>query len=151
VNPSRGQLCDRARRWASLRLDGELSELENALLDSHLARCESCRGFAVEAQGIAAELRSVALEPLPAPVELRLHRRRELGRVPRASVAAALVLVAAAVGSVLGVANRASQSQAAAASHTAMIADSPDNLRTLRRAELIASGRPIPRNRFLGA
>ena len=29
--------------------------------------------------------------------------------------------------------------------------DSPENLRTLRRAELIASGRPIPRNRFLGA
>ena len=32
-----------------------------------------------------------------------------------------------------------------------MIVDSPENLRTLRRAELIASGRPIPRNRFLGA
>ena len=71
--------------------------------------------------------------------------------MPRASVAAALVLVAAALGSALGVANRGAQSRAAAANHIAMIVDSPENLRTLRRAELIASGRPIPRNRFLGA
>jgi predicted anti-sigma-YlaC factor YlaD len=151
VNPSRGQLCDRARRWASLKLDGELSELENALLDSHLSRCAACRGFALEAQGIAAELRSVALERLPAPVELHVPRGPSLGRVTQASVAAALVLVAVVLGSALGVANRGSASQAAAARHIAMIVDSPENLRTLRRAELIASGRPIPRNRLLGA
>ena len=33
-----GQLCARARFWVSLRVDGELSELEGALLDAHLAR-----------------------------------------------------------------------------------------------------------------
>jgi anti-sigma factor RsiW len=38
-----GHPCERARFWASLRLDGELSELEGASLDVHLARCAACQ------------------------------------------------------------------------------------------------------------
>ena len=41
--------CDRARAWVSLKLDGELSELEGFMLESHLARCEACRAFATDA------------------------------------------------------------------------------------------------------
>lgn len=158
---SRSQLCDRARQWASLRADGEISELENALLESHLGRCEACRDFAREAEGIASALRSVALERIPTPVQwdpvqLGLPRRRRVPlRVVQTAAAAALVVAAAALGSLLGVANRAADvSSRTALRHTAMVAmaDSADNLRQLRRPALVAEStgtRAIPRNRLL--
>src|SRR3954452_9437902 len=59
---SGGQLCARARFWASLRVDGELSELEGALLDAHLARCAECRE-------VAAGFAGATLLPRPAPQE----------------------------------------------------------------------------------
>src|SRR3954447_23040161 len=141
---TRGQLCDRARQWASLRLDGELSELENALLDAHLTRCDACRGFVREAEGIATAPPAVALERVPAPVEVDLPRRRRRMplRVAQSAAAAALVVAAAALGSLLGVANRADErTSAAAPRHTAMVAmtESPDTIRALRRPGLIAS------------
>jgi ferric-dicitrate binding protein FerR (iron transport regulator) len=37
--------CDRAREWVSLRLDDELSPLEEELLARHLEICEDCRAF----------------------------------------------------------------------------------------------------------
>ena len=40
-----GALCHRSREWISLRLDGELSELAEKMLESHLARCAACRTF----------------------------------------------------------------------------------------------------------
>ena len=46
IHPPRGALCDRARGWAALAPDGELSELERKLLQAHLLRCEECRAFA---------------------------------------------------------------------------------------------------------
>ena len=36
--PQHNMLCERGREWISLRLDGELSELAQKMLDSHLAR-----------------------------------------------------------------------------------------------------------------
>jgi predicted anti-sigma-YlaC factor YlaD len=151
MNPSKGQLCDRARQWASLRLDAELSELESALLDAHLARCGSCNTFAREADGIGLALRAVAMERLEEPLVVPVARRAPRLRALQVAIAAALVLVAAVLGSVLGVAShsRSSSTAAAAERHTAMVAsgDTADNLRKLRRAALIESGRPIPRNR----
>jgi len=35
--------CDRTHEWASLRLDGELSPLEEELLERHLTACDDCR------------------------------------------------------------------------------------------------------------
>ena len=40
-----GGICDRAREWTSLRLDGELSPLEDELLQRHLEVCDECRAF----------------------------------------------------------------------------------------------------------
>jgi predicted anti-sigma-YlaC factor YlaD len=151
--PSKGQLCDRARRWASLHVDGELSELETALLDAHLGRCDGCRAFAREADGIAAALRAVAMErpERPVVVALPLVPRAPRVRALQVAIAAASVLVAAVLGSILGVASHANGSSASAQAerHTAMVAsgDTADGLRKLRRAGLIESGRPIPRNR----
>jgi anti-sigma factor RsiW len=97
-----GVLCERARSWAALAPDGELSELERKLLESHLERCPGCARFALEVEGIACELRRAALQPLPRPVSVPVWRRRPVYARLRAVGAAAAVAVMA-----LGVASRA--------------------------------------------
>src|SRR4051794_38352027 len=91
--------CMQAREALSVRLDGELGELDGVRLDAHLRRCSACANFAREAQAGTALLRAAALEPfelgfVPTPA------RRPLGR-PVAVAAAAAVLIAAAVPSFL--------------------------------------------------
>lgn len=149
-----GQLCDRAREWASLRLDGELSELESALLVAHLERCAECRVFADDVDAATATLRSAQLEPLTAPVALP---RRTVGRRTRAlqaGAAAALVVTAAGLGSLFGVLNSGGASKPApAASRSPLVVaydDTADSLRAIRREGLILEAKTIPRNRSLG-
>jgi predicted anti-sigma-YlaC factor YlaD len=148
----RSQVCDRARQLTSLRLDDEVSELERALLDAHLARCESCRAFADESAGITAALRCAVHEPLGVAVTIPFPRRTRRVRILQTAAAAALVVAAAALGSAVNFAGRSSAPAAAPAPpHTAMLAfvDSADELRRLRRASLIESGQSIPRNRAI--
>jgi predicted anti-sigma-YlaC factor YlaD len=89
--------CERAREWASLRLDGELSELEQALLDAHLARCAGCSAYARDVSGATAALRDAELVLLPEPIALPFRRRRAgvSARALQASTAVAAVLAAA--------------------------------------------------------
>lgn len=87
--------CERARECASLRLDAELSEFEQALLAAHVARCEPCRSFAAELDAITTGLRNAPLEPLEQPVALPARRR--ISRRP-AEVAAAAALMLTALG-----------------------------------------------------
>lgn len=93
--PRNSFLCDRGREWISLRLDGELSELAQKMLDSHLVRCGDCRAFEEQVSGIAFQLRSAPLEQLERPVEIRRSRRRMPVRVWSMGAAAASVAVAA--------------------------------------------------------
>jgi hypothetical protein len=91
----RGVLCERARSWAALAPDGELSELERKLLDSHLVRCGPCGEFALEVAALAAELREASLQPLPRPVALPVwHRRRAWAGVRTVGAAAAVAVMA---------------------------------------------------------
>jgi len=87
--------CERARECASLRLDGELSEFEQALLAAHLARCEPCRSFAAELDAITTRLRDAPLVALEQPVALPARRR--ISRRP-VEVAAAAALMLTALG-----------------------------------------------------
>jgi predicted anti-sigma-YlaC factor YlaD len=137
-----GHLCERARFWASLRLDGELSELEDALLEAHLARCAGCHTV-VEGLGAATmALRSAPLERV-APVAVNAPRspRRLLATI---AVAAVLVLGMIAGGLVRG---QVSHDAASAPRAVAVVAsfDSPDHLRELRRTSLL-NQRRLPRN-----
>jgi len=94
----RGVLCDRARAWAALAPDGELSELERKLLGSHLDRCDACAVFAVRVAAVAAELRAASLQPLPRPVSVRVWRRRPVyARVSAIGAAAAVAVMALGV------------------------------------------------------
>jgi predicted anti-sigma-YlaC factor YlaD len=97
----RGVLCERARSWAALAPDGELSELERKLLDAHLGRCAACSLFAVEVATMATELRAAELQPLPRPITLPVWHRRRAYTSFRAVGAAAAVAVMA-----LGIASR---------------------------------------------
>ncbi|HEY8647476.1 MAG TPA: zf-HC2 domain-containing protein, partial [Gaiellaceae bacterium] len=94
------QLCERAKSWASLRTDGELSELESALLDAHLGRCPSCSTFAQGAEHVAAALREARIER-PAPLVLRPHHTRRTGlRALQVAAAVAVVVTAGVVAAV---------------------------------------------------
>ena len=93
--------CERARAWVSLRLDGELSELEAAMLGAHLERCEACRGFAADAEGFTLALRADALQPLERVVTLPVARR-SMRRAVQFGAAAALVAASIGLGSMFG-------------------------------------------------
>jgi anti-sigma factor RsiW len=92
-------MCDRAREWTSLELDGELSELERAALETHTRSCDACRAFAAGVADVASTLRSTPfVEPEPLAVPSARRRVR-----PVFVVAAALVVaLAAGAGSLVG-------------------------------------------------
>jgi hypothetical protein len=140
-------LCDRARAWASLRADSELSELESALLDAHLGRCPSCRTFALETVKVTSMLRAARLER-PAPLVVVAARQAPRTGLRALQVAAAVsVVVTAGVIAAVSSPNRGAE----AVKPVAMVAgaDSADGLRALRRPALIERGHTLPRNRQL--
>src|SRR5439155_2186222 len=137
-------LCERARRWASLRVDHELSELESALLDNHLGRCRSCRAFARGIENVAAALAAARLER-PAPLAHVLPRRR-VAAAWLQSAAASTLVVAAGLAALL-VAGHGPAPPAIKPIAMVQAIDTPNELRALRRAELIDQGHPVPRNR----
>ena len=137
-----GQLCARARFWASLRIDGELSELEGALLDAHLARCTACREVVAGFTGAAESLRAA---PLAAPPRVAVRGTRAPRRVLVAvAVAAVVVLGALAGGLVRGETDGHFRSVPHAVAVVASV-ETPDQLRRLRRTTLL-NMRPIPRD-----
>jgi len=90
--------CERSRQWASLRLDGQLSTFEAALLDRHLRRCPACCAFATGAATQTELLRAAALEQPGRRVELparpaRTARRSLVGAFAAAAAAAVAALV----------------------------------------------------------
>lgn len=88
--------CMQARDAASLRLDGELSELDAVRLGLHLGDCAACRAYAREIEAITAELRSAALEQ--PSVAIFAPRRRRSGLRTQSAAVAAVALVAAVAG-----------------------------------------------------
>ncbi len=94
--------CDRARQWASLKLDGELSELETLLLERHTSSCAACREWQAGIDRATALLREA---PVEQPTR-RFVQERAAG-VPfplRYRLAVAGVAAAAVLGSILGAA-----------------------------------------------
>jgi anti-sigma factor RsiW len=141
-----GHRCERARAWASLRVDDELSQLESALLDAHLRDCATCSAFAARIAAATVAVREAGLLQLPHPVLVPVRRRRAHRGVAGAVVAAAMI-AATAAGAVFGL---QSGGQAGTFRPTAVVAsgnESTNVFRNLRRAQLVAQSRPIPRNK----
>jgi predicted anti-sigma-YlaC factor YlaD len=91
-------MCERAREWASLRLDDELSELERVLLDAHLGRCSECAGYVADIGAVTREIRTAELVTLPQPIALPLRRRLAFANRALQAGAAAAAVVAVSVG-----------------------------------------------------
>ncbi len=124
--------CERAREWASLRLDGELSQLESAMLESHLARCATCHDVVFQTEAFTAELRASPLEALRRPIAIP---RAAAMRAARVTAAAAVMLVAAGLGSVFATSMPSSTTEHAAPQPS--LVDSDDRLlRDMRRDQL---------------
>lgn len=137
--------CERARQWASLHLDGELSELEHALLDAHLERCASCSAFATGIQGLAAVMRAAPPEAPSRPVQVRrLHASRSL-RILQASAAAAVFATAGLGAMVVDVFRSTAETSAAPRIQrvSAIGDESPSMTRELRRSYVLASAHRV--------
>lgn len=124
-----------------MRLDGELSELEGALLDAHLARCAGCRAVADGFGASTTALRSAPLERIaPVAVDRARSPRRLL-----AAIAVAAVLVA---GVIAGGLVRGQVSHSSTTPHAVAVVasfETPDQLRSLRRSALLNT-RQLPRD-----
>jgi len=89
--------CERASQWISLRLDGELTELEQAGLDRHLERCEHCHALSRELAGLTALLRTAPQEEPLLDFRLPAPRRRPQRIASRVAFVGSFVAIAAAV------------------------------------------------------
>jgi anti-sigma factor RsiW len=140
--------CARIGELLSLELDGELSELESARLESHLVHCAHCASLKSELTGLTIALRSAPLEQLARPISLPRRTRLSL-RPVQIGAAAATVAVAAGLAGLGGTVRGHASDQPHYVQGASRTADSLDALRTLRRSELIpqvpfgrAGGRP---------
>lgn len=86
--------CVRACQQASLRIDGELSELESALLAEHLERCADCRAAADGMAEVAALLRAAQLSEPAFPIRVPPRRRASRDYALRVLSTAAVAAVA---------------------------------------------------------
>lgn len=91
--------CDRARRWASAELDGELSEFEHSLLESHVAGCPPCHEFRAAITGATGAIRATSPDSFQGIVEIRRIRRR--ARLRLAPAVAAMAVAAVGLGSLI--------------------------------------------------
>ena len=97
-----GGACERAREWASLRLDDELSVLEEEILERHLDVCDACRRFEEGMRVSTVRIRTTPLEmparQMPVPSRRVVVTRQ---RKWTAMVAAAALALGALVGSLV--------------------------------------------------
>jgi predicted anti-sigma-YlaC factor YlaD len=141
-------VCERARLWSSLRVDGELSELESALLDSHLGRCDDCRTFARRVEGAAAALAAAPVETPDVQAHVASRPRRVSGSLRSAAITSVVAVIAAvAVAAGISAPGAVHATKPVAMVHAL---DTPNELRTLRRPGLIVrSQAQVPRNRLV--
>jgi anti-sigma factor RsiW len=83
-----------------LALDGELSQLERAMLDAHLERCPACMAYQLQIVGITRAIRETPLERMERPVVVQ-RRRRAVGIRMQIGAAAGVAVVALALASQL--------------------------------------------------
>jgi anti-sigma factor RsiW len=148
----RRTLCERARTWAALAPDGELSSFERRLLDAHLHRCAECSAFAARVDAISEALRAEPLEPLPHPISLAgLVRSRARRYAPRrvfySTAAAAAAVVALSLASGVALTGSHELTGAATSPLVVVVGDGDEqrdarDMRELRRVQLVSDIQP---------
>jgi anti-sigma factor RsiW len=127
--------CERVRSGISASLDGEVSEVERATADAHLAACGECRAYAVSLAETSRLLRTAPLEELRFPIVLPSHRLR-LARTMQLGAAAAAVAATVFFSVTVGTSpNGGGLTSLSAANGSAAYLQSPEyELRMLHRA-----------------
>ena len=90
-------ICERNRAQVSLLLDGELSELEGRMLESHVAQCRPCAEFRASVTTFTESLRAAPFEVLETPIVVQRRRVISMSRL-QVGVAAAFALAALGLG-----------------------------------------------------
>ena len=133
-------ICDRVRGQISLELDGELSQLERAMVASHVRRCPSCAAFRANATSFTLSMRTAPLEALERPIELPSLRRRALAEVRFSTVRIAAVAAGIAIALSLGVSTNTeflgSRTPTGASGARAAYLDSMDYERQIMREQI---------------
>jgi predicted anti-sigma-YlaC factor YlaD len=91
-------VCERVRAQVSLEVDGELSQLERAMLAAHVARCAECRAYRRDVHALIGALRSAPLETAP-PIAVRRYRRSIPATRLQAGAAAAMAFAVVGIAS----------------------------------------------------
>jgi len=125
--------CRSTRELVSLELDGELSELDAARLETHLAACATCRALRSELEGLTVALRVAPLEPISRPIALP-QRVRVFLRPLQVGAAAAVVALVAGLAGVLGTLNSSGPAQRVPSVESG---EGLDALRAVRRTRLL--------------
>jgi predicted anti-sigma-YlaC factor YlaD len=129
--------CERMRSVISASLDGEVSEVEQATADAHLAECGACRAYAASLAETSRMLRATPPEELSFPIVLPSHRLR-LARTMQLGAAAAAVAATVFLGVTVGTSPNGgglTSLSASAANGPAAYLQSPEyELRMLHRA-----------------
>jgi predicted anti-sigma-YlaC factor YlaD len=126
--------CDRMRELHSASLDGELSELDDARLQAHLAACAGCSAYAGAAESASQLLRHTPLEEPSFPVVVpgrRLGVARKLQAGAAAAAVALTVGLSVAVGTISGPSSAHSSHRSA---QSAKLRFPDQELRMLERA-----------------
>jgi predicted anti-sigma-YlaC factor YlaD len=138
--------CERARAWASQRLDGELSELERALLAGHVGRCDACRDYEESVSAAVLVLRAQPLEQIMHPVAVPSRRRT----LVRPMVLARVAAVAAAVVGVTTVLTTQSANSPGSPLSPAKVLTG-DDVKDLRAGRVIQLGGRPPQGASIGS
>ena len=93
-------VCTRVREQVSLELDGELSQLEQRMLGTHLERCPRCAAYAADVRDLTERIRNAPHAVMQRPVVVRRHRPLTTVRL-QVGVAAAFALAALGLGTQL--------------------------------------------------
>jgi predicted anti-sigma-YlaC factor YlaD len=91
-------VCERVRAQVSLEVDGELSQLERAMLAAHVLRCAECRAHRRDVHALTRALRAAPFETAP-PVAVRRYRRSIAAMRLQAGAVAAMVFAVVGIAS----------------------------------------------------
>jgi predicted anti-sigma-YlaC factor YlaD len=141
---AQSRVCDRAREYSSRSLDGELSDFERALLESHLERCAACRDYSVELAEIVTRLRAAPMEPLSQPISLP-SRRRARARVLQGAAAVAAAAVAATAGLVGSLQSHPNQARESLSFQALMRADDTYHSQDVQLMHQIRASNNMPK------
>lgn len=141
------QLCDRVRELVSVSLDGELSELDAARIESHLAACSGCRTYAAGAAEAARLLRAAPLEDPDFPIVLP-GRRVAVARKLQFAAAAAALVVTVGLSAVVASTGSSPRSQIRSGAKVSKLRFPEQELRMLQRASQARSNLVVHRIAF---